>query len=354
MTIELMHFCVMWMNSFSVKSGISEMYSPREIIMRQRLDGKTHARVPFGSYCKVCEDRDITNTMAPRTIWAICLGPTGNAQGSYKFLSLATGKKLIRRSFTEMPVTESVIKKVAEIAARNKSPAGLSFKNRRGVEYEWDIDREYEWDIGDEYELLEPDVAPFPDIPAEIPGVLTAREEIAGVDEVIQADTAQSDQERARLAAENSGMDFSSLLPEARNGSHDVIEILDDDEDDAFYDHIKQETPMKVEDIDDDPVMEADPPTTTSQEVDRSRHSGRVRIANRQFCDYELYVTADEAEHTMLATVDEHTDDDGMDEDDGLAAVAHYIMVHYAEKENPKNAKRSTSPRRVNISSRLG
>ncbi len=27
MIIELMHFCMMWLNSFSVKSGISEKYS---------------------------------------------------------------------------------------------------------------------------------------------------------------------------------------------------------------------------------------------------------------------------------------------------------------------------------------
>jgi hypothetical protein len=29
MIIELMHFCVMWLNSFPVKSGISEKWSPR-------------------------------------------------------------------------------------------------------------------------------------------------------------------------------------------------------------------------------------------------------------------------------------------------------------------------------------
>ena len=60
--------------------------------------------------------------------------------------------------------------------------------------------------------------------------------------DVIQEDPTQSDQEQARLAAENSSMDFSLLLPGTLNRSHDVIEILDD-EDDAFYDHIKQETP---------------------------------------------------------------------------------------------------------------
>jgi len=31
----------------------------------------------------------------------------GNLQGSYKFLSLVTGKKVMHRKFTEMPVSSS-------------------------------------------------------------------------------------------------------------------------------------------------------------------------------------------------------------------------------------------------------
>ena len=34
--VELLHFCVMWMNSFPVKSGISEKWSPREIVSRHK------------------------------------------------------------------------------------------------------------------------------------------------------------------------------------------------------------------------------------------------------------------------------------------------------------------------------
>ena len=94
MVIELLHFCVMWMNSFPVKSGISEKWSPCELVSRHKLDAKLHCKAPFGSYCEVHVDPEIANTMDPRTKWAICLGPTGNLQGSYKLLSLATGKKV--------------------------------------------------------------------------------------------------------------------------------------------------------------------------------------------------------------------------------------------------------------------
>ena len=67
MIIELMHFCVLWLNSFPVKSGVSEKWSPRELISRHQLDAKLHCKTPFGAYCKMHTDPDITNTMEPRT-----------------------------------------------------------------------------------------------------------------------------------------------------------------------------------------------------------------------------------------------------------------------------------------------
>jgi hypothetical protein len=122
-------------------------------------------------------DPEITNTMDPRTKWAICLRPTGNLQGGYKFLSLATGKKVTRRKFTKMPFSESVIELVEKMAVKDGATKRLSFKNRKGIEYKFDNDEEYEM-------LVEPeDPAPFPDIPAKAPGMLTECEEKFGVNE---------------------------------------------------------------------------------------------------------------------------------------------------------------------------
>jgi hypothetical protein len=112
MIIKLMHFCVVWMNSIPVKLGISEKWSPREIMSRHKLDAKMHCKVPFGAYFEVHVDPDITNMIEPRTRWGICLRPTGNIQGSYKFLSLSTGNKVTGRKFTEMLMTDSVIRMV--------------------------------------------------------------------------------------------------------------------------------------------------------------------------------------------------------------------------------------------------
>ncbi len=52
--------------------------------------------------------------------------------------------------------------------------------------------------------------AAFLDVAAEIPGILTEQEELMGVDEVVQSKPEPSNEERAMLAAANSGMDFSS------------------------------------------------------------------------------------------------------------------------------------------------
>ena len=69
------------------------------------------ARYLWG-HCEVHVDPDITNTIEPRTKWGICLRPMGNMQGSYKFLLLLTRKKVMQRKFTEMPIIDSVIRRI--------------------------------------------------------------------------------------------------------------------------------------------------------------------------------------------------------------------------------------------------
>jgi len=171
-------------------------------------------------------DPDIINTLEPRTNWAICMGPTGNLLGSYKFLSLATGKKLMQRKFTEMPVTDMVIKKVEEMAVNDGAVNGINFKDRQGVEYEFDNYEEHEM-------LVKPDEpAPFPDIPADAPGMLTELEEEYGISNVVKDEPEMRDEQWAVLAANKSGLDFSSVPTKVTEGG--VIEILNYDKEDVL------------------------------------------------------------------------------------------------------------------------
>ncbi len=97
------------------------------------------------------------------------------------------------------------------------------------------------FDNEDEYEtLMGPDEpSPYLDIPAEAPGILTAIEEEYGVNNVVQDEPGLSDKQRAILAAQNSGLDFSSIPTKVNGG--EVIKILDDNEEEAINKYIKEE-----------------------------------------------------------------------------------------------------------------
>ena len=91
MLIYLLHHVVMLLNNFPVANGISDLFSPHEILQHNKLDVKYHCIAPFGSYCEGHEDNAPTNSMQSHGLPAICLGPTGNKQGTYSFLNLLTG-----------------------------------------------------------------------------------------------------------------------------------------------------------------------------------------------------------------------------------------------------------------------
>jgi hypothetical protein len=61
----------------------------------------------------VCPSNDV---MISRTVGGISLGPTGNIQGTYKFMSLLSGKLIKARSFTPLPMSEDVVTMVESMA----------------------------------------------------------------------------------------------------------------------------------------------------------------------------------------------------------------------------------------------
>jgi hypothetical protein len=164
MKIEFVYFMVLWMNAFLVKLGTSSTYSPRELLMRWRLDYKKHCRVSPGTYCEVHDEPVPTNTMAWRTHEGIALGPTGNLQGSVKFFCINTGRVLKRRSFTQMPMPDKVITRINAIGAREGQGRAFRFLNRRSEPYEWT--EKVPEDDADFQGLLEDDedAAVYPDI----------------------------------------------------------------------------------------------------------------------------------------------------------------------------------------------
>jgi len=70
----------------------------------------------FGRYCQIHEEDQPRNSMAARTQGAISLGPSGNFQGGQKFYTLTTGKVVVRRAWTELPTSNSVITRIHLLA----------------------------------------------------------------------------------------------------------------------------------------------------------------------------------------------------------------------------------------------
>ena len=89
--INLVYSTTIWLNAFPSK------------------DYNKHCRAQFGSYIQTHEEPATTSTMQARTLGAICLEPTGNFQGSYKFLNLRTGQRITRRKWTDLPMPQEVI-----------------------------------------------------------------------------------------------------------------------------------------------------------------------------------------------------------------------------------------------------
>ncbi len=136
MLMELVYHVVLCLNVFPAKSGVSDTLSPREIIYRHKLNFAKNCKSLFRTYCEVHDEPTPMNTMVTRSTPAIVLGPTGNLQGTYKFFSLAMGKKVKRRTFTPYPMHDLVIKKVKVYAKSTALPDTFDFADRNGILFE--------------------------------------------------------------------------------------------------------------------------------------------------------------------------------------------------------------------------
>ncbi len=140
------------------------------------------------------------------------------------------------------------------------------------------------------------------------------------------------------MAAENSGLDFSSIPTKATGG--EVVEILYNEEEDELNKYKQEEVLPKIQPDQTEGEHHA---ATGANEQGETRRSGQIRVANRQFEDNELHVTVEE-EGVMLAMMEEDPAEDKEDKE-VLAMVGHYIMVHYEEKEGMKKKKKKYKPK---------
>ena len=92
--------------------------TPREAFSGQRVAGNRDFRVAFGDYCQ-CTVANTDHSMNPRTEDCIAYLPSGNRQGSVKMFNLATAKIVLRDNFKVLPMPDSAIQRLNQLAAKD-------------------------------------------------------------------------------------------------------------------------------------------------------------------------------------------------------------------------------------------
>jgi hypothetical protein len=130
LTVYIVFTAVKLLNHFPPKGGISDSISPKTIMTGETLDYKKHLNLQLGAYYQVHEDDTPRNSQAARSQGAICLAPSGNLQGGYRFLNLTTGKRITRRTWDIVPMPQTVIDRVNLLG--KDQPELFIFTDRKG------------------------------------------------------------------------------------------------------------------------------------------------------------------------------------------------------------------------------
>ena len=120
---------IFWLNGMPQNDSFGNGLSPQTIVTGQKLDYNRHCRYQFGEYAQTHEQHD--NSMNPRTVGALALRPTGNAQGSFYFMSISTGRVLNRLHATPLPMPDDVVDRIHRMARRQRGNPGMLFGDRR-------------------------------------------------------------------------------------------------------------------------------------------------------------------------------------------------------------------------------
>jgi hypothetical protein len=161
MVNELVLHSTRCLNQLPAENGVSDIMSPHAIITGRPNPDYRHLQLEFGSYVQVYEyNPNTNNTMRARTTGAITLTSTDNAGGHMFFMSLATGKRISRGQWTELPIPEEAILRVEELARIEGQPmiqqSRLIVEWRPEQPFEDSDDPDYIYDTtGEEDEPLE-------------------------------------------------------------------------------------------------------------------------------------------------------------------------------------------------------
>ena len=110
--IHLVFQSTKMLNHFPVKVGISDTISPTTTMIGESLHYKQHLNIQIGQYFQLHVEDTPHNRIQPHTKGAISMGPSGNVQGGFKFMSLRSFKKITSQSLDIIMMPDTVIDQV--------------------------------------------------------------------------------------------------------------------------------------------------------------------------------------------------------------------------------------------------
>eukprot|EP00980_Cylindrotheca_fusiformis_P021810 scaffold8645_cov187-Cylindrotheca_fusiformis.AAC.1 len=220
------------MNMLPHPDGVSNVHSPRTILTGLRHDVNIDLRVPIGAYCEVHDEPDPSNTELECTTTAIALGATNNMSGSYRFLSLQTGRAIKRSRWNEKPITDAVIEQVHALAnAEANAPL------------EDDLFA-YEWAPNVPILNIDRPAPPHPDVPAE------------GADDTDEEDESEADEDETGYDSEEENEEEEED-PEEEEDEYDESKEEEELSNDDSEDESEEEIIFDPDDGRDDPLFDS-------------------------------------------------------------------------------------------------
>jgi hypothetical protein len=117
---ELVSMATRTHNMLPHHDGISDTLSPTTIVTGLPKPDFNTLTLEFGSYVQVYDGTN--NNTKSCTLGAIATNPTGNSSGDHFFMSLESGDRIHRRSWTVLPTSDAAISRVEAIASDEGMP----------------------------------------------------------------------------------------------------------------------------------------------------------------------------------------------------------------------------------------
>ena len=120
--IHLVFQAIKTLNHFPVNGSIYYMINPITIMTGESLYFKKNLDLQIRKYCQVHKEENPHNINHPCTRGAICMGPSENIQGRFKFISLRSMKNVTRKYWDMIPMHDTVIDRVNLLGKYKQEP----------------------------------------------------------------------------------------------------------------------------------------------------------------------------------------------------------------------------------------